>query len=350
VLGAVMDSHRVVVVGAGVAGLSVTATLAAAGLDVHCLEATDRVGGRLLCTDDDASLDLGATWYWANEPRVRRLLNHLGIGTFAQYIAGDGLYEDERGVRRLQGNPIDGPALRYLGGAQRLADALAATLPPNTMSLSSPVTAIGADADGLRLVVGGHTVRAGQVVLAVPPALAVSRIRFDPALPPRLAAVAGATPVWMGAVSKVVVQYSTAFWRAAGLAGAAVSRRGPLHEIHDLSGPDGRPAALFGFAVPAGEPAEIVAQLVRLFGPQAGAPERVLVRDWAGRPYTSPPNVSSLTDYTLFGAPLFAEPALGGRLHWASTETSAINPGHVEGALAAAERAAAQVIAANRTN
>ncbi|WP_322778891.1 FAD-dependent oxidoreductase [Frankia sp. Cas4] len=39
-------SHDVVVVGAGIAGLSVTAALAGAGADVVCIEARERVGGR----------------------------------------------------------------------------------------------------------------------------------------------------------------------------------------------------------------------------------------------------------------------------------------------------------------
>lgn len=342
--------RQVVVVGAGVAGLSVTATLASTGVDVHCLEAADRVGGRLLsATTDEGSFDLGATWFWAGEHRVQQLVGELGVATFPQYTAGDALYEDSRGVRRLRGNPLDAPALRYVGGAQALTDALAATLPAGTLSRSCPVTAISAGADGLRVHTDGGTLSAAHVVLALPPALAVSRIRVAPALPDRLAAVAAATPVWMGAVSKVVVQYAEPFWRADGLAGAAAGDRGPLWEVHDMSGPDGTPAALFGFGATGGaDPrmrgtGEVLAQLVRLFGPRAASPTRVLVRDWGRAVDTSPPNVARLQEYRHFGSRVFAEPAYGGRLHWASTETSTVSPGHVEGALAAAERTVAQI-------
>ncbi|WP_399120269.1 FAD-dependent oxidoreductase [Streptomyces sp. KM273126] len=42
---------------------------------------------------------------------------------------------------------------------------------------------------------------------------------------------------------------------------------------------------------------------------------------------------------------LYRQPALGGRLHWASTETAAAeHAGHIEGALAAGERAARAVL------
>jgi monoamine oxidase len=348
-------THQVAVIGAGIAGLSVTASLAAAGLDVVCLEATDRVGGRMLSIGvADGSLDLGATWFWAGEHRVARLLARLGIGTFPQHTAGDGLFEDGDGVRRLVGNPIDVPAFRYGGGAQASAAALAATLPPETVLRGAAVSAISGETDGLLVHFAETTVRAAHVVLAVPPALAVASIRFEPALPDRLAALAATTPVWRGAVSKVVIEYPEPFWRLAGLAGAAISARGPLREIHDMSGPDGRPAALFGFAAGAGADQrmaeqgvreQVVAQLVRLFGPEAAYPDRVSVRDWSREPYTSPPDVLSLDNYGLFGNRIFGEPALRGRLHWASTETSTVNPGHVEGALAAAEHIAANLIA-----
>ena len=366
----VASTHTVLVVGAGVAGLHATATLAAAGLDVLCLEARDRVGGRLLSVgtptnaghrrDGGGYLDLGATWFWAGERRVQSLIARFGIGVFAQHTAGDGLYEDRGGVRRLDGNPIDVPAFRYATGAQGIATALAATLPSGTVRLSSPVTGISGDSNGLRVTTAQSDLYAAHVVLAIPPALA-TRIRFDPGLPPQLARLAAATPVWMGAVTKVVIQYPKPFWHRRGLAGSAVSSIGPLQEIHDMSGPEtavsGAPrvAALFGFA--SGDPADpkpaanrrpmeerVLDQLVRMFGPELASPLRISIQDWSRQRYTSPPGVAELSDYQLFGHPLYARPALQGRLHWASTETSSASAGHVEGALAAGERAAAHVL------
>jgi monoamine oxidase len=163
--------------------------------------------------------------------------------------------------------------------------------------------------------------------------------------------VALSTPVWMGAITKVVVQYPTAFWRADGLAGTAVSTRGPLREVHDLSSEHTGVSALFGFAPGAATNREslkeqVLDQLVRLFGPEAASPLRVLIQDWSRERYTSPAGVASHNDHHLFGHPRYARPAMDGLLHWASTETSGAAPGHVEGALAAAERATAAVLAA----
>ncbi len=159
----------------------------------------------------------------------------------------------------------------------------------------------------------------------------------------------------MASVAKVVAIYDEPFWRDQGLAGAAISHLGPMGEIHDMSGPDGRPAALFGFArllratdLPPDRDA-IEAQLDLLFGPGAPTPNEVFITDWRRDPDTAPQGVDPSTAYQLFGHPAYQEPAFDGRLHWASTETATVSPGHIEGAMASGERAASAVLARTRT-
>ena len=181
----------------------------------------------------------------------------------------------------MQGNPVDGPAFRFSDGTQALVEALAADLPEATVRLSSPVVGIRTDREsrGVRVELDGHALLAEHVVLAVPPALAVATIDL-PDLAPDVRDLAARTPVWMGNMVKVVAEYDAPFWRAAGLAGSGVSHVGPLRELHDLCGPDGSPAALFGFApsaagTPPIEADDVVAQLVRMFGSEAAVPRQV---------------------------------------------------------------------------
>lgn len=156
-------------VGAGAAGLSAAAALTSAGLQVRCLEARDRVGGRLQSVPARAGgrLDLGASWSWEGEHRVAALLARLGLASHAQHLTGDALYDAPPGVQRLQGNPIDVPAVRYTGGAQSLPEALAATLAPGTVALGTPVRGVSADGSGVRVDLDDGPLHAAHVVLAV---------------------------------------------------------------------------------------------------------------------------------------------------------------------------------------
>lgn len=340
----------VVVVGAGPAGLYAATLLHQAGLSVVVLEARDRVGGRLLSLHAEGGhLDLGATWFWSNEPRVNAVVAEQGLQAFAQHLAGDAMFQSDQGTQRMDGNQIDAPSGRLAEGTQSIAHALAARLPASALQLETRVMAIMGSLDGVTVQTGTGVVDAQHVVIAVPPATAVGRIDFGDQLSMRVRGLAAATPVWMGNIVKVVAQYAEPFWRNRGLAGAAFSYVGPLRELHDMSGRDGQPAAIFGFAQPgAGNPtptdAQVLEQLVALFGSQAGEPVNLHIQDWRREFFTSPDNVDELTNYQTYGHPTFAEPILDGRGHWASTETATTAPGHIEGALQAAERAATAVL------
>ncbi|MEM9134174.1 MAG: NAD(P)/FAD-dependent oxidoreductase [Actinomycetota bacterium] len=356
-----------VVVGAGIAGLSTARELLERGRSITVLERRDRVGGRLHSPRlgrGDGRVDLGATWFWPGESRVTALVERLGIAVHDQHLVGDALYQASTGVQRLDGNPLDVPSWRFTDGAASLAETLATTLPADVVHLGTTVEAIRAggapatapagggaevgDVGPLTVHHGDCAVTAEHVVLALPPALAVADIDLQPALPEPVAGLAAATPVWMGATTKVVARYEQPFWRHRGLSGSAVSHVGPMRELHDMSGPDGDPAVLFGFApgltgAPTPDEAAIRRQLGDLFGPDGAEPIELLIADWRHERATSPDGVEALGAYQTYGHELYRRPALGGRLHWASTETSPVAPGHIEGALAAAERAVAAI-------
>lgn len=342
-----MTIHPTVVIGAGVAGLRCASRLVEAGEPVRVLEARPRIGGRLDTFDVlGVRFDVGATWYWSNEPRVAELIEIAGLEVFAQHLDGDALLHTVDGVQRADGNPIDVPSGRFVGGARAVTEALAAKLPTDSIELGAAVNAVRRSAGHIVVETErGDAIDAGSVVIAVPPALAMHLIEFTPALPERVGALAAHTPVWMGGTTKVVAVYERPFWREDGLAGSAMSYVGPLREVHDMSAPPGGPGAIFGFAPSPGpgasiSPESVVEQLVELFGSEAASPVDLRIVDWSAEQYTSPPGASSMQAYQTYGHPIFAEPLFDGAVTWASTETSAVNPGHIEGALFAGERAA----------
>ena len=342
----------VLIIGAGASGLYAAALLQDSGYDVVVIEARHRVGGRLLSpTVDTGRVDLGATWYWANEPRIGSLITSAGLPTFPQHTVGDMMFQpDSANTQRLDGNQLGTPAGRLASGMQSLPEVLNAQLASDSVVLDTEVTSVRVANNLVTVGSTAGTWTAQNVVVATPPSLAMSRITFEPAIDDLVAGLARATPVWMGSTVKAVAVFDHAFWREDGLAGSAYSYSGPMREIHDMSGPDGSPAAIFGFCgLPVGADTptedEIVAQLVALFGERAATPIEVFVMDWRREAFTSPPNVEQLTNYQTYGHPDFQKPFLGGRVHWASTETSTIAPGHIEGAFAVAERSVNAILA-----
>ena len=341
----------VAVIGAGPAGLYAAALVQQAGHSVRVLEGRDRVGGRLLSVQAPGGrLDLGATWFWSNETRVNNVVAAASLGAFPQHLAGDAMFQNDQGIQRMQGNQVDAPSGRLVDGTQSIAEALTVRLADGVIHLNTIVESAVAVPNGLAIATVKGSWVARQLIIAVPPATAAARINFGGQLSERVYGLASSTPVWMGNIVKVVAHYDRPFWREAGLAGSAFSYTGPMREIHDMSGADGSPAAIFGFAQPgsgveAPNEAQVVAQLVDLFGPQAAVPDRLFIQDWRAEPLTSPDNADELTNYQTYGHPIFAEPVLDGSAHWASTETATTAPGHIEGAFQAAERAAHAALA-----
>lgn len=80
-------------------------------------------------------------------------------------------------------------------------------------------------------------------------------------------------------------------------------------------------------------------QLVDIFGPDSATPLEVVVKDWRHDINTVPPLPVTGSPTETYGHRRFQQPFANGRIHWASTETALSAPGHIEGALAAAERA-----------
>ncbi|MEM7360498.1 MAG: NAD(P)/FAD-dependent oxidoreductase [Pseudomonadota bacterium] len=78
-------SERVIVVGAGVAGLKAARVLDREGFDVTVLEARDRIGGRVHSYVDPATgtiLDLGASWIVGKrDSRLFALAERIGVNT-----------------------------------------------------------------------------------------------------------------------------------------------------------------------------------------------------------------------------------------------------------------------------
>ena len=91
-----MDSVDVVVVGAGLAGLSAARDLQRAGRSVRVLEARDRVGGRTLnhTFKDGTIVELGGQWIGPTQTRALAYAEELGVGLHPTYEDGEHVLRD----------------------------------------------------------------------------------------------------------------------------------------------------------------------------------------------------------------------------------------------------------------
>ena len=122
-----------VVIGAGLAGLSAARAAAAAGASVVVVEARDRVGGRVLNEDIGGGnvVEVGAQWIGPTQDRLAAMAATLGVETFPTYGEGENVIEYGGRLRRYRGtipriNPV---VLLDVERAQRRLNRMARKVP-----------------------------------------------------------------------------------------------------------------------------------------------------------------------------------------------------------------------------
>jgi monoamine oxidase len=104
----------VIVVGAGLAGLTAARKIHAAGKSVMVLEAQTRVGGRTLSEDIGGGqiADLGGTFIGPTQDHIAALVKELGIPTFPTYAKGNNVFVGSDGRREefASDTPVFGTA------------------------------------------------------------------------------------------------------------------------------------------------------------------------------------------------------------------------------------------------
>ena len=127
------QSAEVLVVGAGLAGLTAARDLVAAGRSVLVLEARDRVGGRVVSREigDGKIVEMGGQWAGPTQDRLFALAAELSVATFATHDTGKKVlhFNGKRGTYSGAIPRINPLVLADVGRAQARLESLAAKVP-----------------------------------------------------------------------------------------------------------------------------------------------------------------------------------------------------------------------------
>lgn len=338
------DIHPLIIIGAGLTGLTAAYALGRAGINTILLEARDRLGGRMLTTntEDGTPIEMGATWLGKKHVHLTRLLAELGLEIEEQYLGEQAVYEplSTSPPQLVQLPPNPDPSYRIKRGSSQLIETLAGHLGSDQLHLGEAVEAITHTGSCVEVKTNQRVWKASTVVSTLPPNLLVETIQLSPALPEKLVAVAQKTHTWMGESIKIGLSFPKPFWRNGSTSGTVFSNVGPVSELYDHTNSTGEYFALKGFLNSAyhlssrAERQELVVQQLRkYYGPQIDSFANYEERVWSQEPYTYHPYAEAVLPHQHNGHVIFQDEYWDGHLIIAGSETAPQFPGYMDGAV-----------------
>ena len=352
-----MKTPRITILGAGLSGLTTAYLLQKSGFSSTILEARLRIGGRihtLRKSSDEASVELGATWFGNQHAGLIALMNELGVERVKQQIGERVFYEmnSMSPPQLVHLPPGNDDTYRLKFGTDSLINALAENLGEDSfVKTGTIVKRISKSSGIIELDTSNGDVETDVVISTLPPKLFVDTISVDPFLPKEFINIASTTETWMADSIKVGLTYSERFWRGSDVSGTIMSNVGPVTEMYDHSSFDNRTFALKGFmmgsyhSLPANSRRERVLQhLKKFYGEKAARPLSYVEKVWRQETFTFSEYSENVIPHQNNGHSVYQKPYLNGRLWFAGAETSSISPGYMDGAVHSAYKIAERVV------
>ena len=344
------DYQDIIIVGAGLSGLTLAYLLSKQNILVTMLEGSNRIGGRIqtLSGTKNTPLELGATWFSDLHPNMISLVEELGISKFRQFTRGKSLFQTQLSepIQEFEVGASESPSYRIAGGTQTLTDTLYYKLDKTSIHLNSKVTAIKETKNGLTVTtVDNKNFKAAKVILCLPPQLVASDIQFTPQLPHAVNAVLKNVQTWMAGSIKFVIEYEKPFWRQNGYSGMLFSHSSIITEMYDHTNAQEDKFGFTGFlhSGVSSYPLEVrkekvLKQLATLLGAAALHPLTYHDKVWTdefilnNNPLIRKPHQNN-------GHKTFESNYLNGKVFFAGTESSLSHSGYMEGAIISAKTA-----------
>jgi len=351
-----MNIPKVIIIGAGLSGLTCGYLLQKKGVHVTLLEANTRIGGRIETRNGttNATIEMGATWFSKLHPHLFQLLDELELGYFKQHTQGISLFETMSFVppQKFEISEFEEPSFRIKGGTQKLIEKLAEKIGWHNIKTETKVIAINEVGNQMEVLDQNGTVYiADCIITTLPPNLMINTIKFSPALPENIVNLAKETHTWMGESIKFAVEYTTPFWKENNYSGTLFSQASIITEMYDHSTFDNTGYALKGFlngstCILSSEERKIkvITQLKKLFGSDAENYITYNEKVWRDEPLTFSNYDHLVMAHENNGHQLYQNSFLNNKLYISGSETALQNPGYMEGAIVAAKNIALQFL------
>nr|WP_299418462.1 NAD(P)/FAD-dependent oxidoreductase [uncultured Emticicia sp.] len=336
----------VIIIGAGIGGLSTAYHLKKKNISFKILEGQNRLGGRIetIYGNLNTPMEMGATWFNKDHKNLIQLLTELKIGYFEQQNEGIALFEtisfEPPQQYFVPANTHS--AYRVQGGTYHIIEKLHQNIGKENVVLNTEIVEIIDESESVKIIdSSGNTFRCKLLIMALPPKLLIDAILFSPSLPPTLYQIMRQTQTWMSGAAKFSVEYKKPFWKKDGFSGSVYSQSGLATEIYDHSNFEETKFALKGFLNSSANhysfkmrKEKVIEQLKHYFGNEAQDFESYNDKIWNDK-YIQPNNDVFLPPHFNNGHSLFRESYMNNKLFFTGTEVSPQFSGYMEGAIIA---------------
>ena len=343
---------EVVIIGAGLSGLTVAYELSKYGVSSILIEGKNRIGGRINTVE--GPIEMGATWFGQQHITLVKLIEELGITSFEQNTEGKISFDPgpKTALQYFDYPQGQAPSFRIKGGTSALLQKLKSKTAGLKVRYDLNVVGLKLIGNSVHISTdSGEILTSSIVISTIPPQLLASNINIEPEIENERLALMLQTHTWMGESIKFAFSYVKPFWKENGLSGMGFSQSGVIQEVHDHSNFENNFFALKGFLNPdlvrlnEEQRKELVINaMAKLFGHEAK--EFISYKEtlWINEKNTSIKESAPLSPHQNNGHPLLAEPLLNDRLIMAGSETSTRFPGYMDGAVNSGLRAAQETI------
>jgi len=339
---------KIIILGAGLTGLSIAYFLKKKGINTHIIEARNRVGGRIetIKGNQDSPMEMGATWFGKKHESLFSFLEKLKIGVFQQYIHGTTFFETMSFTppQEFVVPASDEPSYRMQGGTSSLILKLANEVGMENISLDQPISKIEKMENNISITtIEGKKFEADLVISTIPAKLFVQSIECSPALSKDATNIFENTQIWMEGSVKFAVEYASPFWKEKGLSGAVFSQSSLIPEMYDHTNYEENKFALKGFLnrsmvqyAKADREKMVIQNLKKFFGTDAENHIGYFDRIWENEKFTFSPTANFLSSHYNNGHPIYQNSFWNNSFFMAGTETAPNFGGYMEGAIQSA--------------